>query len=120
MTDLFALKELRDKVAAGTATKRDFILSDLVPHDRSAFRAFNGSLDAAKALHEALLPNWSVGMDMTPCDDGLETSVDIWICMLAIESREVVILDYEATTPARAWLLAILDALAHLRAERWK
>lgn len=111
MTDLLALKELRDKVSAGTATKRDFILSDLVPHDRSAFRAFGGSLDAAKALHEALLPNWSVGLDMTPCDDGWETSVNLWDWMLAIEPRDVVILDDEATTPACAWLLAILDAL---------
>lgn len=103
MTDLLALKELRDKVSAGTATKRDFILCDLVPHDRSAFRAFNGSLDAAKAMHEALLPGWRV-------DDMYQRPFGRWqVCIERVtDFVEVTARDH---SPARAWLLAILTAL---------
>ena len=98
MADLLALKELRDKVAAGTATKRDFILSDLVPHDRSGFRAFDGSLDASKALHEALLPgyDWIIGRT----NDGLTVHANVGSEAEAFDD-----------CPARAWLLAILTAL---------
>lgn len=102
MTDLSALKDLRDKVAAGTATKRDFILSDLVPHDRSAFRAFSGSLDAAKALHEALLPGWGWHCGVYGARVW-EYPGDEW----HPERRS----DVEMPeNPARAWLLAILTA----------
>lgn len=103
MTDLSALKELRDKVLTGTATKRDFILSDLVPHDRSAFRAFSGSLDAAKALHEALLPGWRVS-------DMHQRPFGRWqVCIERVtDFVEVTVIDY---SHARTWLLAILDAL---------
>lgn len=110
MTDLFALKELRDKVAAGTATKRDFILSDLVPHDRSAFRAFNGSLDAAKALHEALLPGWRVEDMHQKFDGSAFRRLGKWqVCIERVKDFvEVSSMDH---SPARAWLLAILTAL---------
>lgn len=64
-------------------------------------RAYNGSLDAALRLHEALLPGWDYCIDyvqrVKPLvyvqDDGGPTH------------------DGEADTPARAWLLAILRAM---------
>lgn len=99
------LRELRDSVAAGT-----FLANGAISREMLAYEAFSGSLDAAKALHEALLPGWKVA--------GIrqEDSGKWWI-----ELREGYITSYnrvviaphhfDADNPARAWLLAILDAL---------
>lgn len=64
-------------------------------------RAVNGSLDAALALHEALLPGWDwgrtdAGMYVIQWNDAGDTFTR------AFRS--------DATTPARAWLLAVLKA----------
>tara|TARA_R110000803_G_scaffold76353_6_gene140950 strand:- start:477 stop:857 length:381 start_codon:yes stop_codon:yes gene_type:complete len=63
----------------------------------------NGSLDAAKALHEAVLPEWhfNVGWEATGNWYVVEISDVSWIdgC------------DGCDTTPARAWLIAIIKAL---------
>lgn len=66
------------------------ILSARVYHD--------GSLDAALALHEALLPGWRWDLD-AGCNAGVWNSCDL---LPAIAG--------EADTPARAWLLAVLKA----------
>ena len=57
--------------------------------------AYNGSLDAAKALHEALLPGWQYHLS-----EGV-ASVEGTAWQLYAQS----------TTTARAWLLAILRAV---------
>lgn len=60
----------------------------------------NGSLDAAKALHDAVLPGWdvwyetSLGVSMKPKDNR------IWQNPIKFTDN-----------PARAWLLAIIKAL---------
>lgn len=101
------LRELREKVAAGEfpadMSNRDlgWDVAILTPYE-----AFSGSLDAAKALHEALLPGWEWNVWRTQADD--------YACHVG--SADTVF----AGNPARAWLLAILDALAHLREERRK
>ena len=69
---------------------------------RSVFMAYNGSLDAANALHDALLPGWFANIwNQRPTalvapsddpDDDHKAHVSI------------------SSTPARAWLLAILKA----------
>ena len=69
--------------------------------ERIAYEAFGGSLDAAKALHEALLPgwHWNIVLDAAtvwPKYPGDPTD--------AIDS------DMIEGNPARAWLLAILRA----------
>lgn len=98
-----ALRELRDRVAEGT-----FVMDAMPwPHEVTAYSAFSGSLDAVKALHEALLPEWKWYVDY----DG---EVGLWhktgtdagnVCVddICVDGSEI--------HPARAWLLAILDAL---------
>ena len=63
---------------------------------RSVFMAYNGSLDAAKALHDALLPGWGWAISA----DGASVYGD---------DPKVYDVD-NAHIPARAWLLAILKA----------
>ena len=59
-------------------------------------RAFHGSIDAAKALHDALLPGWTWTRwpqgDIEVCKDGCEFYIG------------------QSFDPARAWLIAILKA----------
>ena len=64
-----SIAELIEAVEAGTAIPLSFICLSPEEHHH-AFRAYNGSLDAAMALHEALLPGWTVritdfGIDCT-------------------------------------------------------
>ena len=95
-----ALQELLAKVDAGGARYLLHFQPLSVPlqgfHGR-AFEAYNGSLDAAQALHDAVLPGnvlWVtlVGGIATIGHDGEEyTGV--------------------SSSPARAWLIAIIKAL---------
>lgn len=67
-----------------------------------AFLAYNGSLDAALRLHEALLPGWDWLLNKR------SNYAHVW------ERQDVGDADADAfsvDTPARAWLLAILRAL---------
>ena len=67
-------------------------------------RAFYGSLDAAKALHEALLPGWAWKIMTTNYPE--KTS---YVVML--KGRKVRDLMASGNqNPARAWLIAILKA----------
>lgn len=103
-TQTEALDRLIDAVEAGA----DLALGDFyavlgdgpeAPYMRS-FEAHNGSLDAAKALHEALLPGWI-----------FDVTNDSAFVMREINGLDN---DHQYTgihdTPARAWLLAILKA----------
>ncbi len=69
---------------------------------QNAYDAYNGSLDAAKALHEAVLPEWTRFADATAPEMG------ITITLLDTRVNEVVA---DLPCEARAWLLAILRAL---------
>ena len=105
------LRELRDRVAGGNAPEYSLFKEAYIPscwaalplkQREKSFAAYNGSLDAARALHEALLPGWHWRITRgkyTPC---------------AIVQRDIIAGEHqeaEADYPARAWLLAILDAL---------
>lgn len=71
-------------------------------HRRLVQMAYNGSLDAAKALHEAMLPGWD--LLITTYEDGLfEVSV----------SEPLVVKTYDGLSEiiARAWLIAIIRAV---------
>ena len=66
---------------------------------RWVYLAYKGTLDAAQALHDALLPGWEWNID---AGDGAY-----------VENRGDFGLEYSADIPgmpARAWLLAILKA----------
>jgi hypothetical protein len=76
-----------------------------------AFSAFHGSLDAAKALHDAMLPGWNV-KTIHQFEAGhwhvaiYQPMGEAWPKWTQYPSHEAVNDD-----PARAWLLAILRAL---------
>jgi hypothetical protein len=72
-------------------------------HMQQVSHAFHGSLDAAKALHDALLPGW-VTWDASHTYFGYEWS---------LTNGDDAVYTCSKDTPARAWLLAIL------RAYRW-
>lgn len=67
-----------------------------------AYDAFFGSLDAAKALHEALLPGWFPGMSQNIHHGHWY----VWV------QDKAMLKDFSAedNSPARAWLIAILKA----------
>jgi hypothetical protein len=91
-----ALTELLAKVEAGNFNWNAWAKP---PLDRALMGkvedSYNGSLDAAKALHEAVLPEWGFVIDD---ERSLVVQVDV-------------VFSAHSTNPARAWLIAILNAL---------
>lgn len=111
MTDTEALKELLAKVAKGDL-REQLEFSPLAAagmiRDANvvrAYKAYHGSLDAAKALHEAVLPGAKSLAVYLHNDD----SPVIWHCDFYSDSQTVA--HAENDNPARAWLTAILRAL---------
>lgn len=100
MTRLQALKELACKVEAGEWFPGLAQLSfGGVQNYHNALNAYNGSLDAAQALHEALLPGWHFDID--------SEAGGVCVFKSALDSAEL----GKCECLARAWLLAILKAL---------
>jgi len=109
MTDTQALRDLLVKVEAGDSFgiiplgQKAFGPTDDYEYRRGHIvcNAFNGSLDAAKALHDAVLPDlpWDIwrGTDM---NGGRYYGCNIATVDTAYH-----------TDPARAWLICILRAL---------
>ena len=117
MTRKQALAELISKVEAGTLIPDNLIVSsevsamiDLAVNVSDLHgdvwadlcNAYDGSLDAAKALHEAVLPDWYVFIK------GQKGYVWFAELMDRDDNRHP---QTEGETPARAWLLSILRAL---------
>ena len=95
-----ALVDLRDKVKTDETKHGHRWFDAFGPDiDLHALRAFNGSLDAAKALHEAVLPGWWWRV----------TSPDPHYVQVGMPG--IGVYSGRDETPARAWLLAILEAL---------
>lgn len=94
-----ALIDLRDKVEAGdrSASLKN---TPFRGHGDLYQRAYNGSLDAAKALHEAVLG----GEYRARLDIGRR-----FRCWIVSPDNSKI--DAYSDTPARAWLIAILNAL---------
>ena len=107
MTRLQALKVLRAKVEAGVAQSSDpaFAFYKLTGGMEAVYKAndaYKRSLDAAKALHDEVLPGWRW--------EGGVNHVAGPIIWTVWDSPSVpYTADHE--DPARAWLLAILAAL---------
>ena len=103
--DRNALAALIEAVEAGTATRAaieemGFAALPKMVDGVNCGSAYNGSIDAAKALHEALLPGWFV-------------DIRWWTAMNGGAIAEVGNShNGKSENPARAWLLAILRALA--------
>ncbi len=103
MTKLENLIALRDAVKAGEHP-------DFCPiwHDDGycvhASGALCGSLDAAIALHNAVLPGWEYGVTHNEDEPTPVAFVGEW-------GANGIGKEASSDTPARAWLLAILEAL---------
>lgn len=112
MTRLEALKELAKKVEAGEfpALYKDLSAAGLAHNSYGidsggyAWDAFFGSLDAAKALHEAVLPGW---------DWRVEENVNGYISHIGPTREEFMpsTMAISHDNSGRAWLSAILRAL---------
>jgi hypothetical protein len=113
MTRLQSLIELRDKVKAGEILQSvDAVDAFPMTPDGDvtwlhACKASQGSLDAAKALHEAVLPmhDWCVTNDASHAGD------EEGPCAMIAHELGGVELQQQSPSPARAWLLAILESL---------
>jgi hypothetical protein len=117
MSDRKALIALRDAVKAGrwwddvgiagSALRKagiDGVFASV------ATRAFHGSLDAAKALHEAVLTDeWLWVVVQRGLRDGKPSAMVCRVVNDSVHERES--FETFADNPARAWLLAILEAL---------
>lgn len=110
-----ALTRLEDAVEAGMVgygLNTSSVFGD-TQAAMDAVDAFYGSLDAAKALHEAVLPSplyqWHIAV---------EANFGGYVCNIFGCRQD----RYIATTcnpnPARAWLLAIIRALAQVQPAR--
>lgn len=103
MTQLEALKELLVKVEAGGITY-ELWTSAFPSVDDQPIEAYNGSVDAALSLFEAVLPGW-----------GLEVGKGHGA---VFEHERGYDFDFDHEIPARALLIAIIKALiAKLEAE---
>ena len=109
MTRKETLAELIAKVEAGEPSPHYIWQRSLGMHYSLGYRAAGGSLDAAKALHEAVLPRWSWAMDQTEKD--MKAHCQIWWFQGGKRSKSHVGQPLANPCPARAWLLAILRAL---------
>ena len=105
-----SLDELIEVVEAGDLTDVNRKLGAMFAADHSLAwdwvsnvnSAFRGSLDAAKALHEALLPGWFPGMSQNIHYGHWY----VWVQAKATLKH----FSAEDDSPARAWLIAILKA----------
>mgnify|MGYP001810870771 CR=1 FL=1 len=98
---LDALRALLEQVEAGT-WPADFLAIDNGIHGvttATMYAAFSGSLDAAKALHEAVLPGWEWRLR----DEG---AAWVWRTPSDLQSSQE-----EVDDTARAWLICIIRAL---------
>lgn len=110
-----SLIELRDKVMVGDDITFADIECCFARQDTTQYPvvvdyvigANNGSLDAAKALHEAVLPGWFI---RSLIQMGVNIwSATIWPEMTVVGNDNMV--SGKADTPACAWLIAILEAM---------
>lgn len=113
MTQKQALQDLLAKIEAGEIKPHqvfnafDTPCQDFALQQRAedAKNAYNGSLDAAKALHEAVLPGWWV-QHLGQVRGG-------WRVRLETQGKSIPegMFNLHMDNPARAWLAAIIKAL---------
>jgi len=99
-----ALESLLAKVEAGTMPWRHYGESDL-PYAEAIDSAFHGSLDAAKALHEAVLPGWRLIM----LTEAALTAAP-WSAVIRSMDGITCRAD-DRSIASRAWLIAIIRAM---------
>lgn len=113
MTRLDALRALLEQVEAGTERPEDVAKAfGVTPWNKWPYHKATTSLDAAKALHEAVLPGWLVqSIYQFEAGDWLVTLAcpqgDDWPKWTAYPYQQ----GKDGDKPARAWLIAIIRAL---------
>lgn len=109
-----SLRELIGAVEAGSRGDDFWSAVQAIPpmHITAVTQARDGSLDAAKALHDALLPGWRVA-NIGQRYGAHEDPPDAWrVWLVAPDYLDTCAQKMAvAITPARAWLLAILRAM---------
>ena len=103
MTKLETLIALRDKVQAGDSTNDGSMFRVFGDSWTRCFDAFHGSLDAAKALHEAVSPEYRISL--------YEEDSGEWRCLIGHKKDVKKYFEVWAETPSRALLLADIEAL---------
>jgi hypothetical protein len=100
-----ALMQLLANVKAGHGNDpSDYLCLMIVNNSIAARNAYNGSMDAARELHEAVLPDWYVD------EMGNNSKSMGWtIRIFNAEGNYKVGIGFD--NPARAWLIAIIQAL---------
>ena len=99
--DNAALQELLAKVGAGMIWGDDWpVMAGMSSYGITIMRAYNGSLDAAQDLHNAVLPEWS-----------WDRSINGTMTLRTSSPFQPGMFDFKNPIPARAWLCAILQAL---------
>lgn len=102
MANVKELDELIEAIEGGSYQNTDFDVFDDPEEYTNAIKAYNGSIDAAMALHKALLgeAHWSIAEDD---DYGFCGRVYLggWF-------------HEHSTVAARAWLIAVLKAYREL------
>lgn len=111
-----ALRDLLAKVEAGDAgwNRLATIAEDALPPREAALAAtaYRGSLDAAKALHEAVLGDGNISTPGYMATVYMSGKASVWDIISGASHRgEVNAPSLHAISPARAWLIAILRAL---------
>jgi hypothetical protein len=101
LDDLIAAVEAGKDVPLGRAADAMNVPADLARSWGGIYRANRGSLDAAKALHDALLPGWVGDFDTAGFSQVYEDEKEVTLAQAALIPGQ----------PARAWLLAILRAV---------
>ena len=110
MTDTQALHDLMAKVEAGEWW--DDLPRPAKLHTDLCWKAFNGSLDAAKALHDAVLGDGNISTPGYMATVYMSGKASVWDIISGASHRgEVNAPSLHAISPARAWLIAILRAL---------
>jgi len=103
-----------------SASAEKALPQDVRAIDLLAYRAYNGSLDAAKALHEAMLPKTAYDLSHWP-------NGRYHVCLTGTHGRagggrwhgrNDVRSDGTADCPARAWLIAVLRALVEMEGDQ--
>lgn len=110
MTRLEALKELLAKVEAGDDPSWADAECCFIRHDTTLYPehvdylilAHRGSLDAAKALHDALRPDWRALVNIHAAWVDVWDPTDAATCNTPFRG--------EASDPARSWLIANIKA----------
>ena len=101
-----ALIALLERVEAGHLTA-SCLPDSMVKNWQQIMDAYHGSLDAAKALHDAVLPGWSPSV-------GQNAHHGYWFAHVLKSEDGSIVGDKDGSspdTPARAWLIAIIRAL---------